>query len=354
MSIDVVLVRDSKPQWKDKRQTTGLRRKHEIELPAWWSAAVPTYLGRGGRMEPDLRKQIIRLLGIATEYYTIITLPQLPADQRRDSSFSTMITYMMASYAWKDGVAFLSQEIDYFWEQAITGPSVEDFAHLKRSRKYAEKLYRDLKTWLAEVEPLLQPSSYRNEALLVNELKDLLIQIYDLRRETTDTFQLLMGAIAIQDSEVQKNLARESRIQVRRSTALTALAAIYLPLSLTTSVFGMNISELEQGRPKYWVVLALGFGLFVATLPFLLWIFIDRDNGDGRQKRRPASDQPRNDSGSSSSNTANGAIRELDDSRTKQRAGGIAHRNATMSSRIGRVAAGELRPNTPARLGDMV
>jgi hypothetical protein len=62
------------------------------------------------------------------------------------------------------------------------------------------------------MESLLEPNHYRNEARLLHELKDLLDQVSNLKQETTDTFQLLIGAIAIRDSEIQKQLARESRI----------------------------------------------------------------------------------------------------------------------------------------------
>jgi hypothetical protein len=261
---------------------------------------------------------------------------------------------MLAFYAWRDGVAFLSQEIDYFWERAVIGPNVEDFAHLKISRKYAENLYRDLKSWLTEVEALLEPELFRNEDRLVNQARDLLEQSFNLKQETTDTFQLLIGAIAIRNSEIQKQLARESRIQARRSTALTALAAIYLPLSLTTGIFDMNVSEINQAQPKYWAVLALGFGLLVGTLPFLLWIFLDRDDEDKKREKSSTPGRRRDDQRSVTSATSNGDARESDDLRTKQRDAGIVRRRTTMSSRMSRVATGELRPSTLAQSGDIV
>jgi Mg2+ and Co2+ transporter CorA len=53
-----------------------------------------------------------------------------------------------------------------------------------------------------------------------------------------ETFQLLMSSINIQDSQA-------SIKQTRRSTRLTQLAFIYVPLSFVTSLFGMNIKELN-------------------------------------------------------------------------------------------------------------
>jgi hypothetical protein len=345
-------MRESRLCWKDTHESTYLP-EDEIKLPEWWMPGVPAYMGYDGRMEPDLRKHLIRLLGIATEYQKNLFLPRLD-NAKPESAFSNVIVYMLGTYSWRDGVAFLSHEIDYFWEQAIIKPSVEDFAYLQRSRKYAENLYRDLKAWIAEVEPLLEPNSYCNETLLVNELTDLLDQSSNFRRQTTDTFQLLIGAIAIRDSEIQKQLARESRIQARRSTALTALAAIYLPLSLTTGVFGMNISEIGQGVPKYWAVLALGLGLLVVTLPFLLWIFIDNDDKDEAREKLPVSTQHRDGHGSGHLVAQVGDTRKHEDLRTKMRDAGAIRRRTTMSSRMGRVATDELRLNTHGRSGDIV
>jgi hypothetical protein len=355
MLTAVVLMRDSRPRCKhSKKKSTCPSDENEIEFPQWWTGAVPTYLGPDGRTEPDLRKHIFRLLRIATEFYTNFDRPASYTDNRKHKHLFAIITPMLALYTWRDGVAFLSQEIDYFWERAVIGPNVEDFAHLKISRKYAENLYPHLKSWLAEVEVLLDPQLFREDDRLINEARDLLEQSFNLKQETTDTFQLLIGAIAIRDSEVQKQLARESRIQARRSTALTALAAIYLPLSLTTGIFGMNVSEINQAQPKYWAVLALGFGLLAGTFPFLLWIFFDKDDEDKKREESPAPGRRRDNQASGPSVTANGDLRESDGLRITQTDAGILRRRTTMSSRMSGVATGELRPSTLVRPGDIV
>jgi hypothetical protein len=191
-----------------------------------------------------------------------------------------LIAYRVVISTWKQGLRFLMRETDYFWEQAINGPNVKDFTRLKASKIYAATMYQDLGAWMVLMKRLLAPEIDRGGARAMNELKDLLDQILAFKQEIGDTFQLLIGAIAIKDSEIQKKLARESKLQARRSTALTALAAIYLPLSLTTGVFGMNILEIDQGKPRYWTVLAMGLGLLVVTLPFLVWVFLDKDDED--------------------------------------------------------------------------
>ena len=46
--------------------------------------------------------------------------------------------------------------------------------------------------------------------------------------------------------------------QAQRATMLTILAAIYLPLTLITGIFSMNIKKSNDGEPRFWsCILAL-------------------------------------------------------------------------------------------------
>lgn len=86
----------------------------------------------------------------------------------------------------------------------------------------------------------------------------------DLQRFLMDTFQLLTSTINIKD-------ARLSIEQAARTAMLTQLAAIYLPLTLVTGIFGMNIREITRDDPSWWVcVVAL---VCVALLTSaLMWL----------------------------------------------------------------------------------
>ena len=290
---DLVLIGNAQLDYI-KRQNRFLNLDHnkDINWLLWWIPAVPAYLFANGPIATDIRPNLIQLLSLMATSMVDATLPRVTLAAPLTGTTSnfaftennTML--LLAAYTWKEGFEFLSQEIEYFWEQAIRGPNVDDFSRLKASRKFAEQLYRDLGLWITHAgTDILLPGRER----IRNEVHDLREQTLNMKQEISDTFQLLIGAINIKDSEIQKKLARDSKKQARRSTALTALAAIYLPLSLTTGVFGMNISEINAGSaPNYWAVLALAFGLLFATLPFLLWIFFDKDDDDdiseGRRK----------------------------------------------------------------------
>ena len=50
-----------------------------------------------------------------------------------------------------------------------------------------------------------------------------------------------------------------------RGRLLTILAALYVPLSFTTGLFGMNIQEINNSSPRYWHALALGIPLALLT-----------------------------------------------------------------------------------------
>lgn len=55
----------------------------------------------------------------------------------------------------------------------------------------------------------------------------------------------------------------------RRSTLLTLLAAFYLPLSLVTGIFGMNIKEFSDKAPPFYTCFEALFAVMAVTAIFL-------------------------------------------------------------------------------------
>ncbi|GIZ43176.1 hypothetical protein CKM354_000641400 [Cercospora kikuchii] len=91
-------------------------------------------------------------------------------------------------------------------------------------------------------------------------------QAEELSTSLNDSFQMLIGAMAVQDSAVNKK-------QAERATMLTLLAAIYLPLTLATGIFGMNIREIEQGVPSWWWVIIVMLVLMTPSIIFVIYLF---------------------------------------------------------------------------------
>jgi NhaP-type Na+/H+ or K+/H+ antiporter len=73
-----------------------------------------------------------------------------------------------------------------------------------------------------------------------------------------------------------KNIEQEKWI-----SKLTWLAVIYLPLSLVTGIFGMNLKQINDGRLSFWVVFIALLALWVCTW-LMIWVY------DVLERRRDA------------------------------------------------------------------
>lgn len=79
----------------------------------------------------------------------------------------------------------------------------------------------------------------------------------------TNSLNLLLATIALRDSE--------------RADMLTWLAAVYVPLSFVTGIFGMNLRELSDPSPPVWLCLeVLGVVLLVTAAMVLLYKYGSR------------------------------------------------------------------------------
>ncbi|KAK5467496.1 hypothetical protein LTS15_000469 [Exophiala xenobiotica] len=67
--------------------------------------------------------------------------------------------------------------------------------------------------------------------------------------------------------EIERLIADQLQSQTSyRTTVLTILATIYIPLSFATGIFGMNIKEINDGTPRWWAVVAVGLPLVLLTI----------------------------------------------------------------------------------------
>ena len=270
----------------------------DLNLTATLSWAT-AHIIRRGQLQFDLHETVTRLIGTAVNFRQshswnddMLWYCSDYGEVDINGSWEGMLPWLLALFAWKDGLQHLSAELDLLWTQAAVGPNTEDFLWLNTCRRASQSFSNGLRTY---IEQLVQHKQPPGKELLEREIRAFRAQMPDFKQDFNDTFQLLIGATAIRDSEIQKSLARESKIQAERSTALTAPAAVYLPLSLTTGVFGMNISEINDGIPRYWAALLLGLGLLAISVPFVLWVFLDKHDEDVRLEERPESDQGRRD-----------------------------------------------------------
>lgn len=87
-----------------------------------------------------------------------------------------------------------------------------------------------------------------------------------------DEIQIVIGSVQIQDAKAMKRQAdltmqltestmRQTEVSIRQTrwtVALALLAAMYLPMTLVTGIFGMNIKEITGGEsPNWWWVIVI-------------------------------------------------------------------------------------------------
>lgn len=108
----------------------------------------------------------------------------------------------------------------------------------------------------------------------------------------------------------------------------------------------MNISEIESGQPKYWAVLALGIGLLVVTLPFLLWVFFDKDDEDEERERGTKSRRLTAGSETTGRDRVHSTIDGRDFGDVNAKPPDSLRRRTTGFSQMSRVVSGGSRPES--------
>jgi Mg2+ and Co2+ transporter CorA len=86
---------------------------------------------------------------------------------------------------------------------------------------------------------------------IASTIQGLEVQLDRMNKDLKEETQLIIGAVTVQDAD----LARQ---QSERATLLALLAAIYLPLSLVTRIFGMDIREIDDRKPQFcWCIVVM-------------------------------------------------------------------------------------------------
>lgn len=90
-------------------------------------------------------------------------------------------------------------------------------------------------------------------------------KINALTRAINQEIQVVIGSVQVEDAKTMKR-------QTEWMVALALLAAIYLPMTLVTGIFGMNISEInaDETLPSRWAALKTWGVVFGATVSCLL------------------------------------------------------------------------------------
>ena len=109
-----------------------------------------------------------------------------------------------------------------------------------------------------------QISNYSAISLVIRDYEFLIRKTNELMKRCDHEWNVIMSEAAVDD-------AQWSRDQSRSQHKFTVLASIYLPLSISSSLFGMtffNLNSLQKGF-TLWTVVTIS--LFLFSLVMLLW-----------------------------------------------------------------------------------
>jgi Mg2+ and Co2+ transporter CorA len=111
------------------------------------------------------------------------------------------------------------------------------------------------------------PAATRARNIVKQDYDHICEHARDLDRRCQEAITVLMSSVTIHD-------AKEAMAQASRVAKLTFLAFVFVPLSFTTSFFGMNFRELEDLSIWKWVAITLP--IMLTTLVVLLVDVVQR------------------------------------------------------------------------------
>jgi Mg2+ and Co2+ transporter CorA len=120
--------------------------------------------------------------------------------------------------------------------------------------------------WSTEPVPLgLWYARSKDIRTLFSSMDRLESRLVAMSQAVNEDIQVVIGAVQVEDAKIMKR-------QSEWGVVLTVLAAIYLPMTLVTGIFGMNIKETntDASRPDKWAVYATWGAFFGGTAGFIL------------------------------------------------------------------------------------
>ncbi|KAK4497809.1 hypothetical protein PRZ48_010463 [Zasmidium cellare] len=179
-----------------------------------------------------------------------------------------ILSNFVAASMWRSNFQFLKRNIHSIAFKDVRRPSILINDRLHDARQELSGLQAEVQSarkWMLteDLDEFLQHILKAQPTSPHHALDQVLEEAEHLYQFLMDTFQLLMGSISVLDSQT-------SLEEAKRSTTLTQLAAVYLPLSLATSIFGMNIKEINESPLSVWVVFVALVILAVGTVLLLL------------------------------------------------------------------------------------
>lgn len=195
---------------------------------------------------------------------------------------SKILCWLLTLQAWTLNLDIIGTDIRRHSYRASASPDEGNFYRLAGHRRTIAGLRNEMAGHRRQREIVLRPfdvsvMSWRSQAqqsfdstetkTSTEWIQDIEDRVAELTATMSEVSQFLTAWINLRDSETMKS-------QARRATELTALAVIYLPLTLVTSIFGMNITEINGSVPKWWECVVVLFVIgAVTSAPFGVWVY---------------------------------------------------------------------------------
>lgn len=116
----------------------------------------------------------------------------------------------------------------------------------------------------------------------MESLQELQERLDAIKEDLNEEIQLAIGSVQVHDAQTMKK-------QTTWTVVLTVLAAIYLPMTLVTGIFGMNITEIspEATAPDAWWAFGAWAVVFAVTLGgILLYAVVRKYKARNKRKRK--------------------------------------------------------------------
>lgn len=152
-----------------------------------------------------------------------------------------------------------------------------------------EHMIRPARFWGGKTMPPSSLAFGRTQPVNINSLPDILTDLEErvnaMAKTVNEEIQVVIGSVQVEDARIMK---RQTEVTV----ILAILAAIYLPLTLVTGIFGMNINEINQGVPDWiWVVKVWSWVLSVTIFPILIYAIVRYVIKCSRDRRKKLKDK---------------------------------------------------------------
>ena len=252
--------RDSSQRSPHGRNRIGLRLKYStllggVLLPALFYQQHPTY---------DLFGLLKDSMSYGWLRDCLFVDTKTPHGRRLPAVRAHPLVYVLIDAAWTRNLRYLTNEVKDVSFKNVEKPHRDAIMEMHELREDLDYLKGEIAKAVRYAPPTLvdyferSASSewYQRDGLPLVFLKEMENDAAALDEFLTNSLNLLLASIALRDSQ--------------RADMLTWLAAVYVPLSFVTGIFGMNLRELNDSTLPVWICLEVLGVVLLVTAAFVI------------------------------------------------------------------------------------